>query len=101
MGENRERWDIFCRVVDNYGDVGVSWRLARGAAEIWVEDNGAGIEESGNLFVPFFTTKPEGSGIGLVLCQQIAENHGGSLALYNRDDRTGCIAILRLPLKRA
>ncbi len=81
--------------------VRVSWRLARGAVEVWVEDNGAGIEESGNLFVPFFTTKPEGSGIGLVLCQQIAENHGGSLALYNRDDRSGCIAILRLPMKAA
>jgi len=78
--------------------VRVSWRTSRGAVEVWIEDNGAGIEESGNLFVPFFTTKPEGSGIGLVLCQQIAENHGGSLALYNRDDRSGCIAILRLPL---
>lgn len=78
--------------------VKISWRAAAGNAEIWVEDNGAGIGETANLFVPFFTTKPEGSGIGLVLCQQIAENHGGSLALYNRDDRTGCIAIMRLPL---
>ena len=65
-----------------------------------MEDNGAGIGETANLFVPFFTTKPNGSGIGLVLCQQIAENHGGSLALYNRDDRSGCIAILRLPLPK-
>ena len=61
----------------------------------------AGIGGATNLFVPFYTTKPEGSGIGLVLCQQIAENHGGSLALYNRDDRTGCIAIMRLPLPKA
>ncbi len=81
--------------------VRVSWRLGAGNVEIWVEDNGAGIAEASNLFVPFYTTKPEGSGIGLVLCQQIAENHGGSLMLYNRDDRTGCIAILRLPLPRA
>jgi PAS domain S-box-containing protein len=81
--------------------VRISWRLVAGTAEIWVEDNGAGIEETANLFVPFFTTKPEGSGIGLVLSQQIAENHGGSLALYNRDDRTGCIAIMRLPLPKA
>ncbi|HEY1793945.1 MAG TPA: ATP-binding protein [Opitutaceae bacterium] len=80
--------------------VRLSLRVAAGSAEIWVEDNGAGIEETSNLFVPFFTTKPEGSGIGLVLCQQIAENHGGSLALYNRDDRSGCVAILRLPIHR-
>ena len=80
--------------------VRVSWRLSAGAAEISVEDNGAGIADTTNLFVPFFTTKPEGSGIGLVLCQQIAENHGGSLDLYNRDDRAGCIAILRLPLPK-
>jgi two-component system, NtrC family, nitrogen regulation sensor histidine kinase NtrY len=80
--------------------VRVSWRVLGGAAEVSVEDNGAGIEDTANLFVPFFTTKPEGSGIGLVLCQQIAENHGGSLDLYNRDDRSGCIAILRLPLPK-
>jgi nitrogen fixation/metabolism regulation signal transduction histidine kinase len=79
--------------------VRLSWRVRSGVAEIWVEDNGAGIGETANLFVPFFTTKPEGSGIGLVLCQQIAENHGGTLALYNRDDRAGCIAIMRLPLR--
>ncbi|HXQ81681.1 MAG TPA: ATP-binding protein [Opitutaceae bacterium] len=81
--------------------VRISWRVAAGAVEVWVEDNGAGIAETANLFVPFFTTKPEGSGIGLVLCQQIAENHGGSLELYNRDDRTGCVAIMRLPLPKA
>ena len=79
----------------------VSWRLDDGAVESWVEDNGAGIEEASNLFVPFYTTKPAGSGIGLVLCQQIAENHGGSLALQNKADRTGCVAIMRLPLPRA
>jgi signal transduction histidine kinase len=80
--------------------VRISWRMAGGSVEVWIEDNGAGIAETANLFVPFFTTKPEGSGIGLVLCQQIAENHRGSLELYNRDDRTGCIAILRLPLPK-
>jgi two-component system, NtrC family, nitrogen regulation sensor histidine kinase NtrY len=80
--------------------VRISWRKAAASVEIWVEDEGAGIAETANLFVPFFTTKPEGSGIGLVLCQQIAENHGGSLELYNRSDPTGCIAILRLPLRK-
>jgi two-component system nitrogen regulation sensor histidine kinase NtrY len=81
--------------------VRITWRTAGSSVEIWVEDEGAGIAETANLFVPFFTTKPEGSGIGLVLCQQIAENHGGSLELYNRSDRVGCIAILRLPLHKA
>ena len=81
--------------------VRISWRKSAGSVDIWIEDEGAGIAETANLFVPFFTTKPEGSGIGLVLCQQIAENHGGSLELFNRSDRTGCIAILRLPLQRA
>ncbi len=66
--------------------------------EIRVEDDGPGIAQTTNLFVPLFTTKPEGSGIGLVLCRQIAENHGGSLTLRNRAGATGCIAILRLPL---
>ena len=65
--------------------------------EIWIEDDGPGVAQTANLFVPFFTTKPEGSGIGLVLCRQIAENHGGSLTLSNRRDASGCIATLRLP----
>jgi signal transduction histidine kinase len=82
------------------GKVRITWRAVAPSIEIWVEDEGAGIAETANLFVPFFTTKPEGSGIGLVLCQQIAENHGGSLELFNRSDRSGCIAILRLPLQK-
>jgi PAS domain S-box-containing protein len=82
------------------GKVRITWRALGSTIEIWVEDEGAGIAETANLFVPFFTTKPEGSGIGLVLCQQIAENHGGSLELFNRSDRSGCIAILRLPLQK-
>jgi two-component system nitrogen regulation sensor histidine kinase NtrY len=80
--------------------VRVSWKLAGANVEISIDDNGDGIGDTANLFVPFFTTKPGGSGIGLALCQQIAENHGGSIGLYNRDDRTGCSAILRLPLPR-
>ncbi len=78
--------------------VRVGWRKTPGALEITVTDNGPGIANLQNLFVPFFTTKPSGSGIGLVLCRQIAENHGGSLALENRTDTHGCIARLRLPL---
>ena len=66
--------------------------------ELRVEDEGRGIESGANLFVPFFTTKPEGSGIGLVLSRQIAEAHGGSITLENRRDAPGCVALVRLPV---
>ncbi len=79
------------------GGVRVGWRKTSGQIEITVEDDGPGLANAQNLFVPFFTTKPSGSGIGLVLCRQIAENHGGALSLENRDGVTGCIARLRLP----
>jgi two-component system nitrogen regulation sensor histidine kinase NtrY len=77
--------------------VRLTWKKFTGQLEIAVEDDGPGIANTANLFVPFFTTKPEGSGIGLVLCRQIAENHGGSLSLENRSNAIGCIARLRLP----
>ena len=76
--------------------VRVGWRKRAGSVEVHVEDDGPGIGQTANLFVPFFTTKPEGSGIGLVLCRQIAENHGGTLTLVNRE-AGGCLATLRLP----
>jgi len=61
-------------------------------------DEGPGLPNSDNLFVPFFTTKHGGSGIGLILSRQIAEAHGGTVQLANRKDRTGCEATLALPL---
>lgn len=64
---------------------------------IRVGDDGPGIPPSANLFVPFFTTKTKGSGIGLALCRQIAEGHGGSLLLANRADTHGAEAVLVLP----
>lgn len=80
------------------GAVRLGWKRRSGEVEITIEDDGPGIANPQNLFVPFFTTKPEGSGIGLLLCRQIAENHGGTLTLENRADASGCIARLRLPL---
>ncbi|MCI0617595.1 ATP-binding protein, partial [bacterium] len=59
---------------------------------------GPGIANPANVFVPFFTTKPGGSGIGLVLCRQIAEAHGGRVALENRTPLRGARARLFLPL---
>lgn len=80
------------------GSVRVSWRTEGGTACIEVRDEGKGLSGTTNLFVPFFTTKPEGTGIGLVLARQVAEGHGGSVTLENRDDGVGCVARLRLPL---
>jgi len=79
------------------GGVRVEWRASDREVEIRVEDDGPGLPSTGNLFVPFFTTKPQGSGIGLALSRQIAEGHGGSLVLANRSDARGCVASLRLP----
>ena len=77
--------------------VHVGWRRDGAMVEIWIKDEGPGLSTTANLFVPFFTTKPGGSGIGLVLSRQIAEGHGGALTLENRSDRSGCAACLRLP----
>jgi two-component system, NtrC family, nitrogen regulation sensor histidine kinase NtrY len=65
---------------------------------IEIEDDGPGLAKTENLFVPFFTTKPGGSGLGLVLARQIVENHGGSLQLVNRSDAQGCLVSVSLPL---
>jgi nitrogen fixation/metabolism regulation signal transduction histidine kinase len=85
--------------LETSGGVRMGWVAKNGNLEVWVEDDGPGISNPTNLFVPFFTTKPSGSGIGLVLCRQIAEAHGGSLFLDNRKNARGCEARLRLPLQ--
>jgi signal transduction histidine kinase len=76
----------------------MGWERNGRHLEIWVADEGPGLPATANLFVPFFTTKPGGSGIGLVLCREIAESHGGTLTLENRPAAAGCEARLRLPL---
>src|SRR5437868_4610361 len=83
--------------LETHGAVTIGWRAAGDCAEIFIDDEGPGIMNPTNLFVPFFTTKPGGSGIGLALSLQIAEAHGGSLTLGNRRDRQGAEALLRLP----
>ncbi len=79
------------------GGAWVSWSAGPHGLELRVEDEGPGLADTANLFVPFFTTKPDGSGIGLALSRQIAEAHGGTLALGNRDGARGCVATLHLP----
>src|SRR5580765_7793324 len=83
------------------GGVRIGWQKIASNLEVFVQDDGAGLSNTANLFVPFFTTKPKGTGIGLVLSRQIAEAHGGSLTLENRNDGRGCVARLRLPLGQA
>ena len=84
--------------LETSGGVNVSWAKADSHLLVRVDDEGHGLSNTANLFVPFFTTKPGGSGIGLVLSRQIAEGHGGLLTLENRKERPGCEARLLLPL---
>jgi nitrogen fixation/metabolism regulation signal transduction histidine kinase len=75
----------------------VGWSSQDSQLDVWVVDDGPGIQNTANVFVPFFTTKPGGTGIGLALSRQIAEAHGGTLTLENRRGTRGCEARLRLP----
>jgi len=75
----------------------VRWELTEKDLILTIEDNGPGLGNPANVFVPFYTTKPAGSGIGLVLSRQIAEAHGGSIELLNRPDQKGCQARVVLP----
>jgi nitrogen fixation/metabolism regulation signal transduction histidine kinase len=78
--------------------VKVAWRVADSSAWVSIEDSGFGIANTENLFVPFYTTKPKGSGVGLALAQQIARAHGGEIRLVNREEGDGARATVRLPL---
>lgn len=78
--------------------VHVTWKVADASAWVSIEDSGLGIANTENLFVPFYTTKPTGSGVGLALAQQIARAHGGEIRLVNREVGDGARATVRLPL---
>jgi signal transduction histidine kinase len=82
------------------GGVTIGWAELGTWFELHVDDEGKGLSDTSNLFVPFFTTKPNGSGIGLALSRQIAEAHGGTISLENRGRAPGCRATLRLPVAR-
>ena len=75
----------------------IRWALGHQFFTLNICDRGSGISNPDNLFVPFYTTKKQGSGIGLVLCRQIIEAHQGHLSLHNRNGG-GCCACIELPL---
>ena len=87
------------RTRDMESPIVFSWTKHADELVIQIEDAGPGLMNPSNAFVPFYTTKPEGSGIGLVLSRQIAEAHGGSLELENRPDGLGCVVRIALPVK--
>jgi PAS domain S-box-containing protein len=84
--------------VDGNGAVEVRWEGVDDHVRIEILDEGPGLAQTDNLWVPFFTTKRGGTGLGLVLSREIVENHGGEIFLSNRRDRSGCIARVELPI---
>ncbi len=82
---------------DSVDHVSISWHQQSARVFISVKDSGVGLSNPDNLFVPFYTTNKTGSGTGLILCRQIAEQHGGYLTLQNRSDVSGCHASINLP----
>ncbi|WP_143764272.1 sensor histidine kinase [Cognaticolwellia mytili] len=80
------------------GEIVISWQVENSLLVMTITDDGVGIANDTNMFVPFYTTKKQGSGIGLVFCRQIVEAHNGELSLTNRLNKQGCKVTLKLPL---
>jgi nitrogen fixation/metabolism regulation signal transduction histidine kinase len=85
--------------LETSGGARVGWSSEDDTLTLRIEDDGPGLADTSNLFVPFFTTKPGGTGIGLALCRQIADAHGGTVTLASRRPGRGCVATVRLPLQ--
>jgi nitrogen fixation/metabolism regulation signal transduction histidine kinase len=83
--------------LESAAGVVVAWKVEERNAILTIEDSGHGLMNPGNVFVPFYTTKPRGSGIGLLLCRQISEAHSGTLELMNRKTSRGCVVRVTLP----
>jgi nitrogen fixation/metabolism regulation signal transduction histidine kinase len=79
-------------------DITVRWRVEKRDLQLWIRDRGIGLPDTENLFVPFYTTKSTGAGIGLVLSRQIIESHNGYLTIQNRNDGPGCEVNIKLPM---
>jgi two-component system nitrogen regulation sensor histidine kinase NtrY len=86
--------------INTEGLIDLSWLVEENTFTLTISDEGAGILNPDNLFVPFYTTKQRGSGIGLVLCRQILDAHNGQLTLTNRHDKKGCIALISIPIEK-
>jgi two-component system, NtrC family, nitrogen regulation sensor histidine kinase NtrY len=97
--------NLFINVIKNameamgegQGKVRIGWKRQATEVSVWVDDEGPGLAGTENLFVPFFSTKQNGNGIGLIFCREIAEANGGSIELANRAEG-GCRALIVLPL---
>jgi nitrogen fixation/metabolism regulation signal transduction histidine kinase len=85
-------------MIDKSADILVRANTDVDSIIIEIIDSGVGINNTDNLFTPFYTTKKQGSGIGLVLCREIIEAHQGNLSLENRSDQQGCIVKIELSI---
>ena len=81
--------------------IAIVWAASDDRLDLSITDSGVGIQNSENLFTPFYTTKKEGSGIGLVISRQIIEAHGGYLTIANREQGSGCVVTIELPVQLA
>ena len=79
------------------GVINISWYASEPFFKLLICDQGAGVSNADNLFVPFYTTKKHGSGIGLVLSRQVIEAHSGRLSIANQANSVGCCATIEIP----
>jgi nitrogen fixation/metabolism regulation signal transduction histidine kinase len=82
---------------DSAGVIAIDWTMRNQRLVIKITDEGSGIANPDNLFVPLYTTKEHGSGLGLVLCRQVVEAHDGNFTISNRADARGCEVMIELP----